>query len=83
MTRVKKKVGDKIDIEWVDSVESQGWHRPKDLIQEDKYELCFTRGWYVGATKNTMIVTCTKGFRQYDGVLGYIQIPKCSITKIR
>ncbi len=78
--KTEKNVGDAIDIEWVDSMNRQGWESPNDLI-EDGYEVCITRGWLVKETDSCLCVSATKGITPSSDYLGITIIPKCSIRK--
>lgn len=80
--KINKKPGDPIHVVWIDACSKSGWILPKE-VSEDGTENCFTRGWLVKETANNIFVTATKGRTTEEYVLGYVQIPKAWIKKVR
>lgn len=82
MTKIRKKPGDPIYVAWKDALTKTCWMSVSD-ISEDGDENCYTRGWFIKETKDNIFVTCTKGKTMDEDVLGYLQIPKAWIKKVR
>jgi len=79
---IKKKIGDPIDVEWFDVISCSGWYDILDL-EKHNFEECFTRGWFVGQTKNSIFVTLTKDKEIYGQILDFIRIPKSLIKRAK
>jgi len=80
---MKKSFGDKIYIEWADSVEQKSWRTIEEAIWTDDNEwVCKTNAYYVGRTKDIIIIAHTISIAD-NSVIGVLKIPRRSILKVR
>lgn len=72
---MKHKQGDPIQVEWVDTMQSSGWHdlKPTDIR-------CKTIGMYHSEDKEKLAIAQSKSAYGYGD---YIEIPKVSIKRVR
>ena len=81
--RIKKKWGDRIYIEWVDAYSEDGWKFYKDMMEITDTVFCYTNGWYVGESKDFLVICCTKGKNIKREMMGKLVIPKKWIRKVK
>ena len=81
--KIKKKYGNKIYVEWVDAYTDDDWKSYKDMMKVSDTVFCYTSGWYVGETKDFLILCHTKGKNIKEDMMGKLVIPKKWIRKVR
>lgn len=81
--KISKKYGDRIYVEWIDAYDDSGWKTYKDMLEIGDTVLCYTVGWYVGKTKDFLIVCHTKGKNTKEDMLGKLVIPLKGIKKVK
>ncbi len=81
--KIDKKYGDRIYVEWIDAETEDGWKNYKDMMKIGNSVFCFTIGWYVGKTKDFLIVCHTKGKDIKEDMMGKLKIPLKWISKIK
>lgn len=81
--KINKKFGDKVYIEWVDAYSTDGWTSFEKAIVESSNAFCRTNAFYLGESKNFIIVSHTQGNTKDNSVMGVLNIPKKWIRKVK
>jgi len=81
--KINKKYGDQVYVEWIDAESEAGWKSYEEMMKIGTSVFCFTTGWYVGKTKEFLIVCHTKGKNIKEEMMGKLIIPLKWIGKIR
>ena len=81
--RLNKKFGDKIYIEWVDAYSDDDWQSVKKAINLSDEIYCYTNAYFIGQTKDYIIVSHTKGKTIENDIGGRLCIPKKWIRKVK
>lgn len=81
--KIDKKYGDRIYVAWIDAESEAGWKSYEDMMKITTSVFCFTAGWYVGKTKDFLIICHTKGKNIKEEMMGKVIIPRKWISKIR
>lgn len=81
--KIKKNFGDKIYIEWVDAYTEDGWKSVNEALKTSDEIYCYTNAFFLGQTKDFIMVVHTKGKTIKNDVMGKLTIPKAWIRKIK
>ncbi len=86
MKKIKFKLWDKIEINWLDSIENTcGWQRPDDFEWKDHYKALQHNliGYYV--TEHTDAITLCQAYavENENKFVGAFTVPRGCILKIR
>lgn len=81
--KINKKYGDRIYVEWIDAESEAGWKSYEEMMKIGASVFCFSIGWYIGKTKDFLIVCHTKGKNIKEDMMGKLIIPLKWIKKIR
>lgn len=81
--KIKKKFGDKICIEWIDAYTEDGWRSVNEASKISDETYCYTNAFFLGQTKDFVIVIHTKGKTIKNSVMGKLVIPKAWIRRIK
>lgn len=81
--KIDKKFGDKIYVEWLDAYSVDGWTTYEKAMEESVNAFCKTNAFYVGESKNFIIVTHTRGKTKDNSLMGALSIPKKWIGKVK
>ena len=81
--KIKKRYGDKIQIDWVDAYTEDGWKTVDEALKISDVIYCYTNAFFLGQTKDFVLVVHTKGKTNKNDVMGKLTIPKAWIRKIR
>lgn len=81
--KLDKKYGDKIYVEWIDAYAESEWKTYKDMMDIGVTVFCYSVGWYVGKTKDFLIMCHTKGKSIEEDMMGKLVIPLKWIKKIK
>lgn len=81
--RINKKYGDRIYVEWIDAYSEAEWKTYKEMMEIGDTVFCYTIGWFVGKTKDFLIICHTKGKNIKEDMMGKLVIPLWWITKVQ
>ena len=81
--KINKKFGDKIYIEWIDAYTNDGWTTFQDAMSESVNAFCRTNAFYIGQSKNFIVISHTQGKSQNNILMGCLSIPKKWLRKVR
>ena len=81
--KVDKKYGDRIYVEWFDAYAQPGWKSYKDMMDIGDTVFCYSAGWYVGKTKDFLVICHTKGKNIREDMMGKLVIPLKWIKKVK
>ena len=81
--KINKKFGDKIYIEWIDAYTNDGWTTFESALEEAPTAFCKTNAFYVGKSKNFIVVSHTQGKSKENSMMGVLSIPNKWIRKIK
>ena len=81
--KINKKFGQKIYIEWIDAYTTDGWTTFQDAMSESTNAFCRTNAFYVGQSKNFIVISHTQGRNQNNTLMGCLSIPKKWLRKVR
>lgn len=81
--KIKKRWGEKIYIEWVDACTEDDWKSVDEALKISDEVFCYTNAFFLGQTKDFVMVVHTKGKTIKNDVMGKLTIPKAWIQKIR
>ena len=71
-----------VEVEWIDSLSSNGWRRPEDHHQNMEDTLCKSVGFFVKEDKKFLSLGQSQGLTT-GNVADVIHIPKFAILKRR
>lgn len=86
MKKIKLKQWDKIEINWIDSIENtSGWTRPVDFKWKDHYNALFHNliGYYINECTDAITVCQAYALENENSFVGAFTVPKGCILKIR
>lgn len=86
MKNMKFKLWDKIEIDWIDSVQStRGWEYKVDFPWKTHYNAMpqKTIGFFTNQTKDAISVCQAYSLNRDENLIGVFTIPKGCINKIR
>lgn len=81
--KIKKSFGDKIYINWIDAYTDDGWTTYEKAIEESTNAFCKTNAFYVGQSKNFIVVSHTQGQSKENSLMGVLSIPKEFIKAVK
>lgn len=81
--KINKKFGDKVYIEWVDAYTNDEWESVEKSLKVSDATYCYTNAFFLGQTKDFLIVIHTKGKTIKNDVMGRLTIPKACIRKVK
>lgn len=77
----KKKFGDNIYIEWIDSATTEGWKSVEEMRKHTRKDICIkSRGFFLWENKDFLAICLSI---HDDEVNGTIHIPKGCIIKVK
>ena len=81
--KIKKKFGERIFIEWLDAFTNSDWKSVDESLKIDNECYCYTNAFYVGQTKDFLVVCHTVGKTIENDIMGRLYIPKKWIKNIK
>lgn len=81
--KIKKDFGEKIYIEWIDAYAESDWESVNEASKIPDEVYCYTNAFFLGQTKDFVIVVHTKGKTIKNDVMGKLIIPKAWICRIK
>lgn len=81
--KINKKFGEKIYVDWVDAYAEDVWRPVESALEIPDEVYCYTNAFYIGQTKDFVIVSSTKGKTIKNDILGRLLIPKSWIRKVK
>lgn len=86
MRSIKLKQWDKIEIDWLDSIQNtDGWMSPKEFSWEHHYKTLYHKliGYYVNECKEAITICEAYALDNGEKFVGAWTVPKGCVTKIR